>query len=180
MITTVDGPDDNPQPSEGLHVDDGQTFEQLAEQMPETAQGFLDSVQQEADRVGSADDGGSLIGEITAPAPDEQRRKVNVSKKVRKAMNRLKGKVAEVPIMWFHTQAKANPEWELDNDEKEMLTDAISTVFDVLDIEFEIEPLTWTLTSIWWVIGYPVLAFAFLFLSKKSLTIDKEQHADAE
>jgi hypothetical protein len=90
-------------------------------------------------------------------------------------MNRLKTKTANVPIMWFHAQAKEHPEWELDADERDMLKDAVETVFEVLDIEIEIEPLSWTLTSVWWVISYPILAFVFLFLTKKSLTMDKEQ-----
>ena len=45
----------------------------------------------------------------------------------------------------------------------------------MLDIDFEIEPLSISLTSIWWVISYPVLAFAFLFLTKKAVVMEVEQ-----
>lgn len=93
-------------------------------------------------------------------------------------MDRLKKKTANLPILWFHNQAKLNPEWELDKEEKELITDAIETVFDVLDIGIEIEPLSITLTSIWWVISYPLVAFGFLFMSKKSLIMEKEQQDD--
>jgi hypothetical protein len=185
MITSI-GPNDDPtQPS--TPVDDGtETFDSFAASMPETASGFLDAALPRAsdDSVkdgGGGDFFGSAGSEETTPAPE--RKRVNVTKKVRKAMDRFKVKVANVPIMWFHSQAKSNPEWELDADEKAMLKDAVETVFDVLDIGVEIEPLSWTLTSVWWVLSYPVLAFVFLFLTKKSLTMqdgDGEQQPDVD
>jgi hypothetical protein len=175
MITNV--PDEQPIiPSE----DDGQTFDQFAATLPETAQGFLDAALPSPEPSGVEDvgpsmlDGSSISGDdLSAP-----RKRVNVSKKIRKAMNKFKGKVANVPIMWFHAQAKDHPEWELDKDEQELLTDSIDTVFEVLDVQFEIEPLSWTLTSIWWVISYPLLAFTFLFLTKKSMTMEKEKQTE--
>lgn len=172
MITPV--PDDT-QPS---ILDNEPTFEELAAAMPETAQGFLDAPTAPS-HAGVGDAGPSDDALTSSDAPSAPRKSVNVSKKVRKAMNKFKGKVADVPIMWFHDQAKDHPEWELDADERELLTDSIETVFDVLDIQFEIDPLSYTLTSIWWVISYPLLAFTFLFLTKKARTIDKEQeHAE--
>lgn len=174
MITNV--PDDLPNITP--LPDDGEpSFEEMAASMPETAQGFLDAVlPPSVPTTGVGDAGGGdddFLGDAT-DAPPRPRKRVDVTKKMRKAMNRLKGKVSNVPIMWFHTQAKEHPEWELDDDEKDLLKDAIDTVFEVLDIEVEIEPLSLVLTSIWWVVSYPVLAFLFLFLTKKSLTTDKD------
>lgn len=174
-MTVTNVPDDpNAQPS--ILEDDAPTFESYAATMPETASGFLDAALPQVTTDSVEDD--RYPGALTssdAPAP---RKSVNVSKKVRKAMNKFKGKVADVPIMWFHTQAKDDLAWELDADEKELITDSIETVFDVLDISFEIEPLSYTLTSIWWVISYPLLAFTFLFLTKKSLTVEKDKQAE--
>jgi len=176
MITTI--PDDS-QPgtsvNEGLHLGDTRSFEELASSMPETAQGFL------ADALPPSNDSqtgeGSLLATTGTGDEPTPAKRVNVSKKMQKAMKKFKSKVADVPIMWFHQQAKQNPEWELDDDERELLTDAIETVFEVLDIEVEIQPLSWKLTSIYWVISYPILAFVFLFLTKKSVTMQKEQEA---
>lgn len=176
MITSL--PDD--QPITPPLVDDAeQTFESFAATMPETASGFLDCpvvvTPSPIEDAGFMDT--SSAGDVSAP-----RKSVNVSKKIRKAMNKFKGKVANVPIMWFHAQAVANdqPAWELDKDEQELITDSIDTVFEVLDVNFEIEPLSWTLTSIWWVISYPLLAFTFLFLTKKSLLMEKEQPTETQ
>jgi hypothetical protein len=161
--------------------DDELSFNDFASTMPETAQGFIG---EQVPASATDDNGGgvSLLDDTSSSTPgessspvDEPRKRVNITKKMKKAMNRLKSKTANVPIMWFHMQAKSNPEWELDEEEKELLQDAVDTVFEVLDIDILIEPLNVTLTSIWWVISYPILAFVFLFLTKKSLTMNKEQ-----
>lgn len=158
-----------------LPVDDGaETFNSFASTLPETAQGFLDVPPSPVtESVEDAVGGGDFLGAAgTTETLPPERKRVNVTKKVRKAMNRFKTKVADVPILWFHQQAKVHPEWELDADERDLLKDAIETVFDVLDIEIEIQPLSWTLTSVWWVLSYPVLAFVYLFLVKKSMTME--------
>jgi hypothetical protein len=146
-----------------------QTFSELADSMPSTEQGFLDSVTP----ITQSEDAGGASSPITDVPPE--RKVVKVSKNIKKAMNKFKKKVTEFPIAWFHQQAKGNPEWELDDEEKDLITDAIGTVFELLDIEFAIEPLSVQLTSIWWVIAYPILTFVFLFLTKKSLTMEREQ-----
>lgn len=148
---------------------DEETFSQLADSMPSSEQGFLDSVSP----ITQSEDAGVAPSPVTDATPE--RKVVKVSKNIKKAMNKFKKKVAEFPIAWFHQQAKGNPEWELDEEEKDLITDAIGTVFELLDIEFAIEPLSVQLTSIWWVIAYPVLTFVFLFLTKKSLTMEREQ-----
>lgn len=174
MITETTNPNDvQPTPSTTEPTTD---FDAFAATMPETAQGFLDAALPPSASVGDEPGDGFLDAPPLSEPAEPGRKRVNITKKMRKAMNRFKTKIADIPIMWFHTQAKANPEWELDDDEKALITDAIETVFDVLDIEVEIEPLSWTLTSVWWVISYPVLAFVFLFLTKKSLIMEHDQH----
>jgi hypothetical protein len=181
MITAVPDPNTPIPISEGVHIGDSSTFDEYAEQMPETATGFLESVQSTPDA--ESDEGESIFESasgITSDAPPPTKT-IKMSRKMKRAMDKLKDKAANLPIMWFHQQAKNNPEWELDDDEKELITDAIGTVFEVLDIEIEIQPLSWTLTSIYWVLGYPIVAFLFLFLTKKSMTMDREQQvSDAQ
>lgn len=165
--------------------DNEPTFESLADAMPETASGFVDGTFKASASVDDVEkDGGDSLLDDTSllssndgpigslPSP---RKQVNVSKQMKKAMKKFKSKAANVPIMWFHAQAKNNPEWELDDDEKEMLQDAIDICFEVLDIDILIEPLNITLTSIWWIVSYPLLAFLFLFLTKKSWVMESEK-----
>jgi hypothetical protein len=103
------------------------------------------------------------------PSPAEKKRKrIKLSKKMQKTMDKLRNKTAAIPIMWFHSMAKEHPEWELDEEEKDILKDSFETVFEVLDIEVQIEPIVATLTSIWWVLGYPICVLLFLFMSKKT------------
>jgi hypothetical protein len=156
--------------------DTAETFDSFAATLPESASGFLDA-EPNASHGDRGEEGGTFLDSTAGPSGADyvppERKRVNVTKKVRRAMNRFKTKVADIPILWFHSQAKANPEWELDKEEQELIKDSIETVFDVLDIEVEIQPLSWTLQSVWWVLSYPILAFVFLFLVKKSKTIDR-------
>lgn len=175
-------PDDNTTPVPANEPDN--TFQELAQALPETAEGFLMDVP----AVAPQDDGGSLLDStLTDSSVDdseqrEQRKgkRIKLSRKMQKSMDKLKSKTAKLPILWFHNQAKNRPEWELDDEEKELITDSIETVFEILDVEIQIEPLTWTLTSIWWVIAYPIMAFGFLFLTKKSLVMEGEQREQRE
>lgn len=186
-MTIQQVPDDNQriidQSTEGLHITGEDSFESFGASLPSDARSFLDdAAQQPAATSGSE---GSFLADASnapvEPTPAERRQKrVNVSRKWKKAMDRLKGKAAILPIAWFNNQAKSVPEWALDDDEQEMIKESISTVFEVLDIEIAIEPLSWTLTSVWWVVAYPVLVFTFLFLSKKSMVMDKEQKEQQE
>lgn len=162
---------------------EGETFQSFADTMPETAQGFLDAALPPMEQSSASEGAGFLSDDgvnSTIDAAARPRKRIDISKKMRKAMNKFRGKISSVPVMWFHAQAKANPEWELDDTEKELIEDAIDTVLDVLDIQIEIEALSMTLTSIWWVISYPVLVIVFLFLTKKSLILDKEKQATEE
>lgn len=174
-VTVTELPEQPEQPVVTPFEDDV-TFDQFAATMPETAQGFLDAALPQATTAHSAEDAGFLGSDaVTSDAAPAPRKTINISKKMKKSMQKFRNKIAAAPINWFHAQAKGNPEWELDDDEKELMQDSIGTVLDILEIEFVVEPLSWTLTSVWWVISYPVFAFAFLFLTKKSLIINKER-----
>ncbi len=144
-----------------------ETFDSFSSSLPDTAQGFLESAQEVPSLLDSA---------ISDEQVQEEKRTkvVKMSRKMKKSMDKLKAKAANFPVMWFHQKAKANPEWELDEEEKDLLTDSIETVFELLDINVEIEPIEMTFRSMYWVIIYPIGAFAFLFLTKKSNQIERE------
>jgi hypothetical protein len=148
-------------------------FEPYAASVPETAEGFLGAALPAEDGGGSP--GMTGLGDAAVLGKERRTKRLKMSKKMQKTMDKLKGKASTFPVMWFHSMAKEHPEWELDEDEKDILTDSIETVFEVLDIEIKIEPLAMELTSIWWVLSYPILAFAFLFFSKKSQIVSKQE-----
>jgi len=159
---------------EGLSISGEQSFDQFGSQLPTDARSFLEDASPASSP--STPEGETLLGSSATfdDAEVKKTKRIKMSRKMQKAMDRLKKKTAQLPIMYFHSKAKDHPEWELDAEETELIEDAFSTVFEILDIEIQIEAVNWTLTSIYWVLSYPVLAFVFLFLTKKALVIDKE------
>jgi hypothetical protein len=112
-------------------------------------------------------------------AAKERRVKViKFSAKLKKTMKQMEAATANVPIAWFDNMAKEHPEWALDDKEKNLLQGSIEMAFEALDIDFAIEPWTYTLSSIWWLLGAPIAVIIFLFVSKKaklSTTETKEE-----
>jgi len=109
-----------------------------------------------------AESGGVVAGDAAPP-----RKRIQMSKKMKKSMDKFMRQIAEMPALYFTNMAASNREWALDDDEKELLTDSVSMVFEILDVGFEIEPLSLKLTSIWWIISYPFIVFGYIFFNKK-------------
>ena len=170
-------PDNEAEPSSPLaHLREEPTFDSLAANLPEDASGFLDEPPPPSPAVQETPGDAGIYAarnEGDEPAPPPRKRKS--LKKLQKALERFEEQIADWPVVWFHQRAKDNPEWELDAKEVEFMKDAISTVFEVLDIGVDIAPLSYTITSVYWVLLYPFAAFFFLFITKKSATMDKEQ-----
>jgi hypothetical protein len=153
--------------NEPLPPDAATKTETFAASLPDDAETYLDKP------ASSADFDKPLFDQ---PEPFEARKKrVKMSKKMQKMMDGFRDQIVDIPLMWFHNQAKDNPEWSLDDKEEEFLKDAFGVVFEVLDIQIEIEAVSMTLTSMWWVIAYPFAAFAFLFLTHKAKVAEKNQ-----
>lgn len=174
-------PDDASMPPP-IHLVNGEpTFDDLAATMPETAQGFLDDVDPRIDFTPtstSSHDGGSFLGDTTNtvddPAPVVPKKRKSL-KKLQKALERFQDRLSKWPIAYFNAQAIDHPEWKLTDDEEELIKDSIETVFEVLDVGVDIEPISYTITSVYWVLLYPFAAFAFLFLIKKQASMEREQ-----
>jgi hypothetical protein len=147
----------------------------FAEYLPEDAAEF--SGEPAASQAPSPDSaepfGGDDTGQGASPPP---RKRVAMSRKMKKSMDKFMRQIAEMPTLYFTNMATSNPEWALDDEEKDMLTDSVSMVFELLDVGFEIEPLNLTFTSIWWIISYPFVVFGYVFLSKKQKMDAKENN----
>ena len=130
---------------------------------------------------GAEPTGGAFGQSDAAPPPDREAkeakrtRRIKLSRKMQKSMDKIRNVGADALVHWFHDQAKQQPEWELDAKEEEVLRDSMETVFDVLDIEIMVEPIGMELTSIWWVIAYPFATFLYLFFSKKAKIAKPEE-----
>lgn len=110
---------------------------------------------------------------INEPPPKPKKR-VNMSKAMKKSMDKFMKRIAELPLIWFDAQAQLQPEWRLTEDERDLMTESVKTVFELLDIGFEVEAIDLTLKSVWWVVSYPFVVFAFIFFTKKG-TIQNDQ-----
>jgi hypothetical protein len=144
----------------------GKPFATFGESLPEDASHGFAFVEESPVTTGDGAMGSSSEGG-DSPAP--KRKIIRMSKQMKKAVDKFKERVASFPALYFSTMAQREPEWALTTEEQEMITDSISLAFEMLDIEFAFEPLSIQLTSIWWIIAYPFIAFGFIFFSKKSL-----------
>jgi hypothetical protein len=147
---------------EGTSVSGGQTFEEYSAVMPDSSRSGFEIA---TEPVTSDEGFGVMTGE-SEPTPEKKRMKM--SRKMKAAMKKIQDKVCSFPNLYFKNKASIHPEWALDEEEEAIITDSLSFVFDVLNIEFMIEGLDITLTSIWWVIAYPILAIGMIFAVKKS------------
>lgn len=153
---------------EGTSITGGETFDEFASSMPDNAKTGFDILPPEGTDEGFGVMTGEGDGDQINPSDTAPRKKLKMSRKMKAAMNKIKEKVGSFPILYFSNKAKVHPEWALDDDEKEIITDSLTFVFDVLDINFEIEALNITLTSIWWIIAYPIAAIGMIFFTHQS------------
>lgn len=150
----------------------------FADQLPETA----DQLDGEtfAPSGTFADEGfAAAIKEETREAKAEQKEKrKRLSGKMKKTLKDFQEMFTDSIDGWFHSQAltSGHPEWELEEKDKSLIQNSIDFVFGALNIEVEIEPIDFKLESIWWVFLYPIMAFGFVFLRKKT----KVEKAEAE
>jgi hypothetical protein len=160
-----------------------ETFDSYAATMPETASGFLDDVATPSPTVQGVDggDGATFLDDsanVVTETPSPRKRKS--LKKLQKSLDRFQQRLSKWPIAYFANKAKDHPEWALDDDEKELISDSIETVFEVLDVGVDIQPIEYTITSVYWILLYPFAAFFALFMLKKAKSIEVEQQQEQQ
>lgn len=147
---------------EGMFAAGEESFDSYAESLPDNVQDLVNPPPTEDE-----------IAEERQAATEKEVKvaRVAMSKKMKKKMEAFKSKLSETfPSLFFHSMAVKHeqPEWELTSDEKESIKDSIDTVLEILDIEFAFQPISLQLTSIWWVVCYPIIVFGFIFISKST------------
>ena len=155
-------------------------FTRYAESLPENPSTLLEMPTQnepveDTEETEDTSESVGIFGDVEKedePVTPKRRKSL---KKLQKTMGRIQGKMSKFPILWFDEKARENPAWKLDDDEKELIEDSVATVFELVEVNVDVEPIVFTLRSVYWVLLYPLFAFCFLFLIKKS----KEMNIDA-
>ena len=120
----------------------------------------------------------SILSEQERRVATEQQREVSkearaAAKRIRLKFDNLKKKVStDVPEQIFKYGGI-----EMDAEQKQWLGESIETSFDVFGINFEVEPLNFTVRNPLWVLLYPVLVIAFIVASK---IMDSKKQQDGD
>ncbi len=143
----------------GLGVTGEESFESYAAKMPASEKDFARVAAE-----GAAQPTGAAASEgVPAPA-----RKPVVSKKIKADMRRFKRKLSyDFPKKAFDKMAEQyGPMWKLDDDDADMIADAVGGIFEGFGVEFQIEQKEIVLQSRFWLFLYPALVFAVVLLAK--------------
>lgn len=158
--------------TEGAAIAGQKTFDELASEQPESAEAYRS--------VPPSGPGTTQQSPASPPDPEAEQRNA-ISRKINARMNKAKKLFAEkLPRIAFDkfTEGKGG-EWKLDDDESEMISEAVETMFDAMGVEFAIEPMNVVLRSKFWLMLYPVCVFAFIFglkaLKAAKLTVPEEK-----
>lgn len=102
------------------------------------------------------------------------------AKKFNAKLNKMKKALADkFPTVVAGAVRERGPEWQLESDDTEILSEAVENCFDVLDIDFRIAPYNMVLSNPLWVLLLPILALVIVFAPKavKSAQLHKEDQA---
>lgn len=155
-----------PEPNtEGLHAIGEESLEDFIEELPE--------------EVSQSNYNPDLPPDLQPSTESETNPKT--AKRMKAEMKRFKKQISEkLPKMLFdRLAAERGPEWALDQDEADSISDAINTVFDALGLEFEIEPFNVVLRSRMWLFAYPILVVASIFLLKGAKNAESNNLRDS-
>lgn len=119
-----------------------------------------------------------------APATFSKVKTDAASARLTKKMEKVKRQLAEaLPRAVDVFTADKGPEWKLDDSQRDMLTDAVESVFDMLDVQFEIQQFNVQLKSRFWILLYPITVLLMIFATKAAknqVTETKETKLESE
>lgn len=150
-----------------------------AQEPAESLDSFASSLpENEADAAASATSTAGAVGEgPAASASGMSNVKTDAAaKKLNQKMAKVKRQIAEAFPKAVGTLLESKgPGWALTKEHKDMLTDSIESVFDILDVQFQIQQLNVELKSRLWVFMYPVAVLCMILglLAAKNTEKDK-------
>lgn len=145
----------------------GRNMDDLERELPDNVSGFSSFERLDAETAPDIDDAGLgvISGDPLSTPQEKKKKKLQMTREMKKAMKKLKERIGKFPALWFATKAEKHPEWRLNQEEEEIISESIGFVMEILDIEFMIEPINVTLTSIWWIIAYPFCTIGLIWFS---------------
>lgn len=126
---------------------------------------------------GKPDDGTEAPGTPTDTEAASVKLKTDAaSRKVSAKMNKMQKKFADkIPQLLNKALEQKGAEWQLDDSDKELLSESVENCFDVLDVEFAMAPISAKLSNPLWVLLLPLLALAIIFGPKAAANIKPKE-----
>lgn len=107
-------------------------------------------------------DGAAAQQQETQQSREQTKEMKAAAKRIKMRFDNLKNTVSsDVPKQAFKAAGI-----ELTEKESNWLSESIQTSFDVFGINFEVEPLNFTIRNPFWVILYPIMVIAFIVFGK--------------
>ena len=147
----------------------GYTDEELTAMLGDTVksseQGKIDFLA-EVDTTSTLETGAEPAA--TAPTTPAASMKTDaVSRKLSGKMNKFKKTVAEKFPQIVSNALKNQPEsLQLSDDDRELLTEGVENSLDVLEVDFQVSPISKTLTSPWWALIFPLFALLMIIIPR--------------
>jgi hypothetical protein len=114
--------------------------------------------------------------------PEEEQAKAvkiktdEMAKRYNQRINKMRKRISEaLPRAVGEAVKKKGPIWQLSQDDSELLSESVENSLDVLDIDFQITPISATLTNPLWVLLLPFLALLLIFVPKAMLAAEEER-----
>lgn len=128
---------------------------------------------------GVAGEGG---GSVASPDKTVEVKTDAAARKLSAKMNKMQAKFAKkIPEIMNNALKSQGDEWQMADDDKETLAEAIENCFEVLDVEFRVAPISKVLTNPLWVFMLPIFALLLIFLPKAMKNLPQLQgKIDAE
>jgi hypothetical protein len=117
-----------------------------------------------------------------APTPSVPVKTEAVSRRLSGKMNKFKKTIADKFPRMIENALRDQPELALSESDRELLTEGVENSLDVLEVDFQVAPISKTLTSPWWALIFPLLALIIVFLPKLPaiLELAKAKRAEVE
>jgi hypothetical protein len=118
-------------------------------------------------------------GKISSPEKIKEIKTDAAARKLSAKFNKFQKKITEQLTKALSSAVEEKgSEWAMDEGDQEMFKESLENCFEVLDVEFNIAPITAQLTNPLWVLLMPLLALALIFVPKaiKNLPKEKEEN----
>jgi len=105
--------------------------------------------------------------EATAATPEKETTSIKTdaaAKRLSAKMNKFKKSIADkIPQAVNGALKDKGPEWQMTEDDRAMLSESFENCLEVLDVDFQIQPIGMVLSNPLWVLLLPILTLLLIF-----------------